>query len=198
MLWRLKPGKYIASLALVLLAATGYGQSADQAFYSGAQEYISGSKELAKQIVSEALTRHPNDPKLNRLYEKIKEEQDKEKEQQKQKNQNEQEKKDQEQDKEQQQKQDQQDKQDEQQQNEKEGEDQQSEDEQEKKPGDQGEEEKEQKDKEDRSGKPQPIKISREDAERLLEALSKEEQGVQKKVNEEKMKGKPVKTDKDW
>ncbi len=46
--------------------------------------------------------------------------------------------------------------------------------------------------------KPRPDKISREDAQRLLEALSKEEQEVQKKINEDKIKGKPIKTEKDW
>ncbi len=46
--------------------------------------------------------------------------------------------------------------------------------------------------------KPKPGQISREDAERLLEVLNKEEQAVQKKLNEKKIKGKPVNTEKDW
>ncbi|MDZ7845380.1 MAG: tetratricopeptide repeat protein [Owenweeksia sp.] len=47
-------------------------------------------------------------------------------------------------------------------------------------------------------GKKREAKISRQDAERLLEALSKEEQKVQKKINEKKVKGKPAQTEKDW
>lgn len=51
---------------------------------------------------------------------------------------------------------------------------------------------------EKKESKPKPNKISREDAERLLKALDKEEQEVQKKVNEYKVKGTPVTTEKDW
>ncbi len=46
--------------------------------------------------------------------------------------------------------------------------------------------------------KPKPGQISREDAERLLEVLNKEEQAVQKKLNEKKIKGQPISTEKDW
>ena len=50
----------------------------------------------------------------------------------------------------------------------------------------------------DQPQKPQEGQISREDAERLLEALSKAEEKVQQKVNEEKVKGKKTKSEKDW
>lgn len=54
--------------------------------------------------------------------------------------------------------------------------------------------------KEDPNKKPKtkPGQISREDAERLLEVLNKEEQQVQKKLNEKKIKGQPINTEKDW
>ncbi|MGB0175682.1 MAG: tetratricopeptide repeat protein [Owenweeksia sp.] len=53
--------------------------------------------------------------------------------------------------------------------------------------------------KDDQKGQaPRKDKISREDAQRLLDALSREEQDLQKKLNEEKIKTKPIKTDKDW
>lgn len=46
--------------------------------------------------------------------------------------------------------------------------------------------------------KPKPGEISRDDAERLLDVLNKEEQQVQKKLNEKKIKGQPINTEKDW
>lgn len=44
----------------------------------------------------------------------------------------------------------------------------------------------------------QPLKISKEDAERLLQALQNDEKEVQEKVKKEKAKAKKVKTTKNW
>ncbi len=48
--------------------------------------------------------------------------------------------------------------------------------------------------------KPQPktSQISREDAERLLDALNRQEQELQKKLNEKKIETKPLDIEKDW
>ncbi|MFV5690656.1 tetratricopeptide repeat protein [Flavobacterium sp. LT1R49] len=46
--------------------------------------------------------------------------------------------------------------------------------------------------------KPAPGGISKERLENLLDAVNKEEKKVQDKVNAQKVKGKPVKTEKDW
>ncbi|MFV5694291.1 tetratricopeptide repeat protein [Flavobacterium sp. LB3P122] len=46
--------------------------------------------------------------------------------------------------------------------------------------------------------KPPPGGISKERLENLLDAVNKEEKKVQDKVNAQKVKGKPVKTEKDW
>jgi tetratricopeptide (TPR) repeat protein len=46
--------------------------------------------------------------------------------------------------------------------------------------------------------KPQPSGISKERVENLLEAVGNEEKKVQDKVNKEKIKGRPVPTEKDW
>lgn len=46
--------------------------------------------------------------------------------------------------------------------------------------------------------KPQPSGISKERVENLLEAVGNEEKKVQEKVNKEKIKGRPVPTEKDW
>jgi tetratricopeptide (TPR) repeat protein len=46
--------------------------------------------------------------------------------------------------------------------------------------------------------KPQPAGISKERVENLLEAVGNEEKKIQEKVNKEKIKGRPVPTEKDW
>lgn len=46
--------------------------------------------------------------------------------------------------------------------------------------------------------KPAPGGISKERLENLLDAVNKEEKKIQDKVNAKKVKGKPVKTEKDW
>ena len=59
-------------------------------------------------------------------------------------------------------------------------------DEKDKKPGDKGQ------------PKPAPGGISKQRLENLLDAVNNEEKKVQEKVNAQKVKGKPVKTEKDW
>jgi tetratricopeptide (TPR) repeat protein len=54
------------------------------------------------------------------------------------------------------------------------------------------------KDKPDGQPKPQPGGISKERMQNLMDAVNNEEKKVQDKVNGQKMKGRPVKTEKDW
>ncbi len=77
-------------------------------------------------------------------------------------------------------------------------EDQQKEQEQEKKDQQKDEQNKQDQPKDNNKQKqqPQPQKISREEAERILEALKENEKDLQKELR--KIKGKRVKTDKDW
>ncbi|MEC5164575.1 tetratricopeptide (TPR) repeat protein [Flavobacterium sp. PL11] len=66
---------------------------------------------------------------------------------------------------------------------------------------DKGDQDKQKKDpKEDDKGEPKPTPggLSKERLENLLDAVNKEEKKVQDKVNAQKVKGKPVKTEKDW
>ena len=66
---------------------------------------------------------------------------------------------------------------------------------------DKGDQDKQKKDpKQDDKGEPKPTPggISKERLENLLNAVNKEEKKVQDKVNAQKVKGKPVKTEKDW
>ena len=64
--------------------------------------------------------------------------------------------------------------------------------------GDQDKENKNPKPNDKGEPKPAPGGISKERLENLLNAVNKEEKKVQDKVNAEKVKGKPVKTEKDW
>ncbi len=64
--------------------------------------------------------------------------------------------------------------------------------------GDQDKQKKDPKPNENGEPKPAPGGISKERLENLLNAVNKEEKKVQDKVNAEKVKGKPVKTEKDW
>jgi hypothetical protein len=50
----------------------------------------------------------------------------------------------------------------------------------------------------DNKPKPLPGGISQQRLENLLDAVNNEEKKVQQKVNAQKMKGKPVQTEKDW
>jgi tetratricopeptide (TPR) repeat protein len=66
---------------------------------------------------------------------------------------------------------------------------------------DKGDQDKDKKDpKPDDNGEPKPAPggISKQRLENLLDAVNKEEKKVQDKVNAQKVKGKPVKTEKDW
>ena len=53
-------------------------------------------------------------------------------------------------------------------------------------------------DNSDKNKKPRQNKISPNQLENLLKAMDNEEKNVLKKVNKNKMKGKPIKNKKDW
>ena len=65
------------------------------------------------------------------------------------------------------------------------------------KPADKGEK-KDDKPQDDGKPKPMPGGISKQRLENLLEAVNNEEKKIQDKVNAQKIKGKPVQTEKDW
>ena len=64
--------------------------------------------------------------------------------------------------------------------------------------GDQDKQNKDPKPNEKGEPKPAPGGISKDRLENLLDAVNKEEKKIQDKVNAQKVKGKPVKTEKDW
>ena len=63
---------------------------------------------------------------------------------------------------------------------------------------DQDKKDQDQKDKEDQKQKPQPQQMSKEDAQRMLDALANDEKKVQDKVNKQKVQANPKKAEKDW
>lgn len=57
---------------------------------------------------------------------------------------------------------------------------------------------KDEKSKEGEGQKPRPSQLSAQQIKNLLEAMSNEDKKVQEKINAKKVKGTPVKTEKDW
>ena len=64
--------------------------------------------------------------------------------------------------------------------------------------GDKDKDKKNEKPKDEGKPKPNPSGISKQRTENLLDAVNNEEKKIQDKVNAQKVKGKPVQTEKDW
>lgn len=64
--------------------------------------------------------------------------------------------------------------------------------------GDKDKDKKDEKPKDEPKPKPSPGGISKQRTENLLDAVNNEEKKIQDKVNAQKVKGKPVQTEKDW
>jgi len=64
--------------------------------------------------------------------------------------------------------------------------------------GDKDKDKKDEKPKDEGQPKPNPGGISKQRTENLLDAVNNEEKKIQDKVNAQKVKGKPVQTEKDW
>jgi tetratricopeptide (TPR) repeat protein len=64
--------------------------------------------------------------------------------------------------------------------------------------GDKDKDKKDEKPKDEGKPKPKPGGISKQRTENLLDAVNNEEKKIQDKVNAQKVKGKPVQTEKDW
>ncbi|HQV74485.1 MAG: hypothetical protein KBA60_03180 [Flavobacteriales bacterium] len=163
--------------------------TADGYFNLASKEYVKQDKIQALRTLDKGLAQYPGDPKLLKLAEELIKEDEKKQQEQEQKQNEDQEKKDQQD----------QEKNDQQQKEEKDKEQEQKEQEQkeqeQKKEQEQGQDGKEQ---EQQEKKPQPGTIAPQDAMRMLEALDREEQGVQEKVREKLRPSNPQKIEKDW
>ena len=179
-------------LFFVLLSSEAWAQSAENSFHVASNQYIQGKMQEAKSTLESALKQYPNDPKLNELKSKIKEDEKKEQQDQ---NKQDQDKKDQ----------DQKNKEEQKKEEEKEKKDQQQEEEKKKEEKEKKEEQNPEQKKEDQK-KDQPrldqkkleqMKISEEKAKMILDAMKHQEvqylQQNKRKATKPKDKGKP-----DW
>lgn len=180
----------------IMSSVSCFAQSVEEYFNISANHYVNARTPQAKQTLSEAFKKYPNDPKLKALAEKLKE--DEKKEDQKKK---EDQQKQEQQKKEEQQKKDQQQKEQQQKQEEQQKEEQQKKDQDKKEQQKEGEQEKKEQEKKDIppsvSEKLQQMEMSEEKAKMILEAMKNQEvqylQQNKRKATKPKQKGKP-----DW
>lgn len=173
--------KLLALIFALVFTTAAWAQSADVYFHNGAQSFINADLQTAINHVQNGLSNYPNDPKLNTLMQKLKEEQEK-----------------------QQQQQDQQ-QQDQQQQNEQQEQEQEQEDQQQQNQDNQEQQEQESEGENQDEQQPQEVspeqlesqQISKEDAEKILQALAQQEKELLKEFKKKKTDG-SAKHDKDW
>ena len=166
-----------------LLATTVFAQSqtAEDYFHGGAQSFINSDLQTAIEQVQTGLNQYPDNPKLNALMQKLQEEQKKQQQQQNQ-NQQQQDQQNQQQQQEQQQQQNQEEQEEQQEQNQQQSD---------------GEEQQEQ---DPQQMNPEDLKsqqISKEDAEKILQALAQKEKELLKEFKKKKTDG-SAKHEKDW
>ena len=170
----------IIGLIFLFLSNVNGQQSAEDIFHFAGNLYINGNNKGAKAELDNGLNMFPGDPKLQALRDKIKEEEKKQQEQ----NQQSQNQNNEDQDKQNQ-------KQDEQQQADNSDQEQ---NQQQPQPKD-GEQEEQQQQQQQQYVEGE---ISKEDADRILNALEEEEKDVLKKLELQKAKAKKVPTEKEW
>ncbi|MCP9291581.1 hypothetical protein [Gracilimonas sediminicola] len=170
---------FIFSL-LVTTAVFAQSQTAEDYFHGGAQSFIQSDLQAAIDQVQTGLNQFPNNPKLNALMQKLQEEQKKQQQQQNQDQQQQQNQQNQQQQEQEQQNEEEQQEQENQEQEQSEGEEQQEQDPQEINPEDLNSQQ-----------------ISKEDAEKILQALAQKEKELLKEFKKKKSDG-SAKHDKDW
>lgn len=162
---------HLLVLLLTVAASQAQPNSADEYFNRAARQYVKEDKLAALKTLDKGLQAHPGDARMLKLAEELlKEQEQQQAQQQQQKQQDEQQKK--EEQKQQQAQQDQQKK--EQQEQEQQGE------------------------RKDGERKPQPDRIAPQDAERILDALERQEQGTQDKVRARMRPVQRRRIEKDW
>lgn len=168
--------------------ASVWGQTSEDYFHGGAQNFIHSDLQKAISEVQAGLNQYPDDPKLNALMQMLQEEQEKQKQQQNQDQQQQEQNQDQ-----QQQDQQQQDDQQNQQQNENNEGENEEQDQQQSEGEEQGQRNPEEINPEELDSQ----KISKEDAEKILRALAQKEKELLKEFKKKKTDG-STKNEKDW
>lgn len=185
---KLTPKKYSGILILIiipLLSSAVVAQDVptpDTYFHDGARAFIGNNIPAALDAVNQGIAQFPDDPKLNALLERIKEEQEK---QQQQQNQNQENQQDEQQEQEQQNQQEQ---------------DQQSEEEQNEQQQDQQNQNQDEQNPENQQEQQQqmmPKEISKEEADKILQALAQKEKELLKEFKKQKPQGSST-HEKDW
>lgn len=174
---RIKPQLYSFLILVVLLltAQTVSAQSAEEYFHNGGQSYIHSNLQDAISYVNEGLAKYPSDPKLTALLQKLEEEQKKQQQQ------------DQQQQNQEENQQNQEQQQDQQQQNEE------QQQQQEQQPdGENGDEENDPQQQAQQMGQ-----MSKENAEKILQALAQKEKELLKEFKKKNTRG-SAKHEKDW
>jgi len=169
----------------IFLTSFGYGQdnnNPDYYFNTGANLYIEDKSDEALAQVITGLEYFPGNRELTKLKELLEKEKEEQEQQQKQ-DKNQEEDKEQEQEKQEQEQQ-------QQEQEQKEQEQQQQQQQQQQEQQNQQEQQQQQ--------QPQPQQISKQDAERMLEALKNDENKTLEKVQLQKVPGQVRKVEKDW
>ena len=157
----------ISVLALGMLKVCA--QSADDFFHTGAQAYLTNNTSIAREQVDKGLKLYPNDIKLKKLDELLKQQQQQQQQQQKNQQQQNQSQQNQSQSKQDQQKQQDQKKQDEQKKQDQQKQDQQKQDQQ------QNQKPEKQDDKQPPKEQPTPGEMSPDEAKKLLDAQKGDE-----------------------
>ncbi|MBP7408683.1 MAG: hypothetical protein KA941_08000 [Flavobacteriales bacterium] len=165
---------HLIAMLLTVMVSQAQTSSAEEYFNLAARQYVKEDKLAALKTLDKGLQAHPGDARMLKLAEELLKEQQQQQQaqQQQQKQQDEQQKKEE---------QDQQKAQQEQQKKEQ----------QEQERAQQGE-------REDGRKKPQPGRIAPQDAERILDALERQEQGTQDKVRARMRPVQRRRIEKDW
>lgn len=178
---------YSFALLLLSLPTSARAQPADVYFHDAGQEYIGNALDEALATVSEGLDAYPDDAKLQALKEKLEEERQNQ-EQQGQGGEGEQEPQEQESEPDEQR--------GEEQQNEGEPDEQEEGEEEQEQTGSGEQEGGEEQDEPPQPAPQDPTELSREQAERILQALSNEEEELLRQVQKLPVQPRPV--EKDW
>ena len=165
---------HLIALLLTVMVSKAQTSSAEEYFNLAARQYVKEDKLAALKTLDKGLQAHPGDARMLKLAEELLKEQ-----QQQQQAQQQQQKKQEEQ-------------------REKEEQDQQKAQQEQQKKEQQEQEQAQQGEREDGRKKPQPGRIAPQDAERILDALERQEQGTQDKVRARMRPVQRRRIEKDW
>lgn len=192
----MKVSLYISILGLLFLTVdVARAQSADDFFHSGARSYVESQLPVALEAVNAGLDVDPDNARLTALKQEIEKEMENQEQQQ---GDNSQQSSDDQQQQQQEQSDEENSEQESEQQEDPEQQEQEQQDEQQQNQSEENESEEneEQGEQTPQDTPPDPNELSKEQAERILQALENEEEKLLREV--QKIKGRPRRVEKDW